>query len=111
MTLLSIRGFMTFIVATCLSVISFAQPVRINEVENTRINKPYKILTSGKQITVKSAKNIKTIMVWTASGHRIVEEKEVNATSFSFTINVSEKVFFVMIRFEGSKLYTEKIGI
>ena len=50
-------------------------------------------------------------MVWTASGHRIVEEKEVNATSFSFNINVSEKVFFIMIQFEGSKPYTEKIGV
>jgi hypothetical protein len=111
MTLLSIRGLMTVIVITSLSVFSQAQPAPANEEGNTRINKPYKILTSGKQITVKSTKDIKNIMVWTASGHRIVEEKEVNATSFSFTINVSEKVFFVMIQFEGQKPFTEKIGI
>ena len=111
MTLISIGGLMTFIVVSCLSVVSYAQPAAVNEIENTRATKPYKILTSGKQITVKSSKDIKSIIVWTASGHRIVEDKEVNATSYSFSINVSEKVFFVMIQFEGSKPYTEKIGI
>jgi hypothetical protein len=111
MTLLSIRGLMTVIAVFSLSVFSQAQPAPINEGESARTNKPYKILTSGKQITVKSTKDIKNIMVWTASGHRIVEEKEVNATSFSFTINVSEKVFFVMIQYEGQKPFTEKIGV
>lgn len=111
MTLLSLRGFMTIIVLSGLSVFAHAQPAPANEIENTRPTKPYKILTVGKQITVKSAKNIKSVMVWTASGHRIVEQQEVNATSFSFTINVSEKVFFVMIQFEGIKPFTEKIGI
>jgi hypothetical protein len=111
MTLLPIRGFMTFILVACLSVFSHAQPAPANEGENTSANKPYKILTLGKQITVKSTKEIKSIMVWTASGHRIVEQKEVNATSFSFNINVSEKVFFVMIRLEGAKPFTEKIGV
>jgi hypothetical protein len=108
MTWLSLRGFMIIIVS-CLSVFSYAQPVAVSE--TTKTNKPYKILTSGKQITVKSTKDIKSIMAWTASGHRIVEQKEVNATSFSFTVNVSEKVFFVMIQFEGSKPFTEKIGV
>jgi hypothetical protein len=110
MTLLSIRGLMIILVS-CLSVFSHAQPVEVNETENTKTPKLYKIFTSGKQITVKSTKDIKTIMVWTASGHRIVEEKEVNATSFSFNININEKVFFVMIQFEGIKPFTEKIGI
>jgi hypothetical protein len=94
---------------TCLSVYSYAQPVTVSEI--TKTNKPYKILTSGKQITVKSTRHIKSIMAWTASGHRIVEQKEVNATSFSFTVNVSEKIFFVMIQLEGTKPFTEKIGV
>ena len=111
MTLLSIRGLMTVIAVSSLSVFSQAQSAPSKEGESIIKNKPYKILTSGKQITVKSTKDIKNIMVWTASGHRIVEEKEVNTTSFSFTINVSEKVFFVMIQFEGIKPFTEKIGI
>jgi hypothetical protein len=111
MILLFVRRLMTLVVITLLSVSTYAQPVPGNQAEDARINKPYKILTSGKQITVKSTKDIKSIMVWTASGHRIVEEKEVNSTSFSFNINVSEKVFFVMIQLEGSKPYTEKIGV
>jgi hypothetical protein len=111
MTWLSIRGFMILIAVICLSVFSYAQPVTVNENEITKTNKPYKILTSGKQITVKSTKDIKSIMAWTASGHRIAEQKEVNATSFSFTINVSEKIFFIMIQFEGTKPFTEKIGV
>ncbi|SRR5258706_13208546 len=111
MTLLSIRRLMAIAVISGLCIYSYGQPAPSVETENTRINKPYKILTSGKQVTVKGIKEIKMVMVWTASGHRIIEEKAVNATSFSFNINVGEKVFFIMIQFEGSKPYTEKIGV
>ncbi|MBL7743561.1 MAG: hypothetical protein JNN00_08835 [Chitinophagaceae bacterium] len=107
MMLSSIRRLVAIIAIACISVLSQAQPLTAE----AGSNKPYKILTSGKQITVKSSKNIKSIMVWTASGHRIVEQKEINEPSFSFTVNISEKVFFLMIQFEGSKPYTEKIGI
>lgn len=102
-----IRRYVAIIVITCISVFSQAQSNRAgaNEV------RPYKILTSGKQITVKSTKNIKNIMVWTASGHRIIEQKEINTSSYSFNINVNAKVFFLMIEFEGLKPYTEKIGV
>lgn len=110
MTLL-FRRLMTFVVITLLSVFTYAQPIPLGQGEGQGTNKPYKILTSGKQVTVKSTKNIKSIMVWTASGHRIIEEKEVNNTSFTFNINIAEKVFFVMIHLEGSKPYTEKIGV
>jgi hypothetical protein len=108
---LFIRGLMAIIVITCLPVFSLAQPAGNVVKENENPKKPYKILTSGKQITVKSSKTIKSIMVWTASGHRILEQKEINATSFSFDVNVREKVFFVMIGYEGLKPYTEKIGM
>jgi len=111
MALLSLRGLLIVIIVSCLSVFSYAQTAPVNETENAQTNKPYRILTSGKQVTVKSTRDIKSVMVWTASGHRIVEEKEVNATSFSFTIHVTEKVFFIMIQFDGSRPYTEKIGV
>lgn len=111
MMYLFIRRLMAIIAITLLSIISQAQPLNTSDNENERPNKPYKILTSGKQITVKSTKIIKSIMVWTASGHRIVEQKDVNAASFSFNVNVKEKVFFVMIGYEGLKPYTEKIGL
>jgi hypothetical protein len=75
-------------------------------------NKPYKLLTSGRQVTVKSTKNIKNIMVWTASGNRIVEQKEVNAATYTFNVSGSrEKAFFLMIQYETGKPYTEKIGV
>lgn len=73
--------------------------------------KPYRILTSGKQITVKSSKDIQSIMVWTASGHRIIEQRDVNSPSYSFTIGVNEKVFFLMLELKGEERYTEKIGV
>lgn len=73
--------------------------------------KPYRVHTSGKQVTVKSTRNIKNIMVWTSSGHRIVEQKDLNASTFTFNANMKEKVYFLMIQYEGSKPYTEKIGV
>lgn len=115
MTLLGIRGLMTIVIITLLSVFTYAQPGPTNQVETEKTektgSKPYRILTSGRQITVKSTKDIKSIMVWTASGHRVLEEKEINSGSFSFNVNANDKVFFLMIQLEGSKPYTEKIGV
>ncbi|TMI72498.1 MAG: hypothetical protein E6H09_10040 [Bacteroidetes bacterium] len=102
-----VRRLMTVIVVACLAVLSYSQPLPAPPKEP----KPYKILTSGKQITVKSGKNIKSIMVWTASGHRIVEQQEINASTYTFNVNVNEKYFFVMIQLDGMKPFTEKIGI
>jgi hypothetical protein len=103
-----VRRYAVIIAVICISVLSQAQSDRAPMNEASR---PYKILTSGKQITVKSTKNIKNLMVWTASGHRIVEQKEINNSSYSFNINVNEKIFFLMIEFEGLKPFTEKIGV
>ena len=105
--MMQFRRLVAIIAISFISFLSLAQPApgSVKEI------KPYKILTSGKQITVKSTKNIKNIMVWTASGHRIVEQREINASSFSFNTNMDEKVFFIMIGYEGLKPYTEKIGV
>jgi len=73
--------------------------------------KPFKILNNGKKITVQSSKEINKILVWTASGHRIVEQQDVNATSYSFTPTVNEKIFFVMIELKNGNVYTEKVGV
>ena len=73
--------------------------------------KPYKILTSGKQVTIKSTKDIKHIMLWTNGGNRLVEQKEINASSYTFTIPVEGKYFFLMVGMMNGKIYTEKIGI
>jgi hypothetical protein len=95
-----------FAIVLLASVFAFthAQPV-------TSPVKPYRILTVGKQITIKSTKDIRSIMVWTASGHRIIEQRDINAPSYNFTISVDEKIFFVMLELKGELRYTEKIGV
>ena len=90
-----------------LSAGVFAQ----NNTETAKKPKPYRVLTSGKQVTIKSSKSIKNIMVWTASGHRIVEQKDINVASYSFNTITKEKIFFLMIQYEGQKPFTEKIGV
>jgi hypothetical protein len=72
---------------------------------------PYKVLTSGKQVTIKSNLNIQHIMLWTTSGHRVVEQREINSSSYTFTIPMNDKLFFLMVGMEGGKVYTEKIGV
>jgi hypothetical protein len=49
--------------------------------------------------------------VWTASGHRIVEQRDLKATTYSFQATSKEKVYFIMIQYDGLKPYTEKIGV
>jgi hypothetical protein len=97
----------------CLSFLSEAQPPSIpsddNRIEKT--SKPFRILTTGKQVTIKSTKNIKSLMVWTSNGHRIVEEKNLNTNSYNFRIQVNEKIFFVMVQLVDGKTYSEKIGV
>ena|ERR1044071_783704 len=96
-----------------LAIFFFAGLFLLTNVQASPIQKvkPYRILTSGKQITVKSSLDITSVMVWTASGHRIVEQKEINAPSFSFRVAVNEKVFFLMLELKGEKRFTEKIGV
>ena len=76
--------------------------------------KPFKILTSGKRITIQSkssANNIKKILVWTSSGHRFVEQHDLIVSSYTFTVPVNEKIFFLMLEMENGKRYTDKFGV
>lgn len=75
------------------------------------IAKPYKILTSGKRITVKSRTNIKRLLVWTSSGHRIVEQHELDTAEYNFTVPTDEKVFFLMLETNNGNRYTDKFGV
>jgi len=104
----SIRSI--FAIAFVLLSINFCS-AQGNDIPAKLNSDPFRVLTSGKQVTIKAAKTIKSIMVWTASGHRIIEQKDVNASSYNFKINVSEKVFFVMLQLADGKTYSEKIGI
>jgi len=73
--------------------------------------KPFKVLTNGKQITIQSKQNLKSLMVWTASGHRFIEEKELTTNSYTFTVPSKEKVFYMMIETAEGKRFTEKMGV
>lgn len=75
------------------------------------VSKPYKILSAGKKITIQSKNNIKRIFVWTSDGHRIVEQHDLNISSYSFTIPVNEKYFFLMVEMRDGKRYSEKFGV
>jgi hypothetical protein len=106
------RRLCAAIILSAVFFVSHAQPSAepvINEVKKT--SKPYKVITSGKQVTIKSTKAIQHVMLWTASGHRVIEQKEINSDSYTFTIPVSDKVFFLMVGLENGKIYTEKIGV
>ena len=76
-----------------------------------KANKPYKVLTSGKQVTIKSIKNIQHVMLWTTGGDRVVEEKNINSSTFIINVPVSHKTFFLMVTLSDGKIYTEKIGV
>lgn len=83
----------------------------IREVAGKTAAKPYKILTNGKQITVQSKQNLKSLIVWTSSGHRIVEEKDLRTTNYSFTVPSKEKIFYLMVETLEGKRFTEKMGV
>jgi hypothetical protein len=73
--------------------------------------KLYKVVTSGRQLSIKSSKPIQTIMVWTTDGNRIVEQKNINNNLFTIDIPVYRKAFYLMIGFTNGKIFTEKIGV
>ncbi len=96
---------------TILSASLFVSQAQPEIAFATKETKPYKVLTSGKQVTIKSSKQIKHVMLWTTGGNRVVEQREINNNSFVVNIPVSQKTFFLMIGLSDGKIYTEKIGI
>ncbi|MGZ8509522.1 MAG: hypothetical protein ACXWWD_06680 [Chitinophagaceae bacterium] len=111
--MMAFRHFMATIAITFLSIFTQAQPVNTSVAfkETEKTIKPYRIHTSGRQVTIKSTKDIKSIIVWTSDGHRIVEHKDVNASSYSFRVTVKEKIFFIRVQLADGKTYSEKIGV
>jgi hypothetical protein len=103
-----VRHLMALLLICGLTFLSQAQPATADRNNGP---KPYKILTSGKQITIKATRDISSLMVWSADGNRIVEQKDINNSSYTFRITNNEKVFFVMVKLNDGKVYSEKIGI
>ncbi|HQU56720.1 MAG: hypothetical protein R2796_03730 [Chitinophagaceae bacterium] len=77
----------------------------------TAKDKPYKIMTTRQQVTIKSTKPIQKIMLWTINGNRVVEQKEVNKNNISFNVPIRQPNFFLMIGLTDGKIFTEKIAM
>jgi hypothetical protein len=72
---------------------------------------PFKVLTSGKRITIQSTKNISNVIAWNRAGIRITEQKNLDATRCAFTAGSNDRLIFVMIELKDGKRYTQKIGL
>ncbi|HEX2845799.1 MAG TPA: hypothetical protein VHN59_04575 [Chitinophagaceae bacterium] len=99
------------LILSTLIIEAEAQPALATAADSAKPAKPYRILTSGRQITIKSTKDIKSVMVWSSGGNRILEQKEVNNSNYNFRISVNEKIFFIRLQLADGKVYSEKIGI
>jgi len=82
-----------------------------SEITTRASSKPFKVLTNGNRITIQTKQNLRSIIVWTASGHRFVEEKELTTNSYTFTVPSKEKIFYMMIETAEGKRFTEKMGV
>lgn len=100
----SVSRLMAIVALSVSMLVGHTQPLKTE-------TKPYKVLTSGKQLTIKSSRNIKHVMLWTTGGDRVVEQRDVNNNSLTIDIPISRKTFFLMVGLENGKVYTEKIGV
>ena len=100
----SVCRLMAMLLLSVLFITGEAQPVK-------KETKPYKVLTAGRQLTIKSTKYIQHVMLWTTGGDRVIEQRDINSNSYSVNIPISRKAFFLMIGLANGKVYTEKIGI
>ena len=100
-----------FVVLLCGSVLHHLPAQTPSAKVETTSPRPFKILTSGKKVTIQAKQTIKTVIVWTSNGHRLVEQKNVNSSSYSFNITIPEKLFFVRLDMEDGRMYTQKLGV
>lgn len=109
-----IRLLLTFFVLTIFAMTGFSQkasPKTIAENNVSRAKKPFKVLTNGRTITIKSTTNLKNIMIWTSQGNRVVEQKDIRQTQFTYNATIRENVFFILVEMENGGRYTERVGI
>ena len=91
-----------------LSCLAQTKPASSGEKDRPR---PYKILTNGKQITIQSAGELESVMVWTAGGHRMLEDRAIHKKEYRFNLTVVTRIYFIMIRMKDGKTYSEKMGV
>ena len=105
---------LTVVAVLLIAGISSAQPDPVYSPKSNsekQAARPFRVLTAGKRITIQSKRDISKIVVWTGTGHRFVEENNVNSTSYSFNVTIPEKFFYIMVELKDGKRYTEKIGV
>ena len=72
---------------------------------------PFKVLTSGKRITIQSTKNIANVIAWNGAGNRITEQRNLDATRCAFSAGSNDRVIFVMVELKDGRRYTKKVGL
>lgn len=100
----SVPRLLGFLVIILSLTAAAAQPLK-------KEARPYKILTSGRQLTIKSNQSIRHIMVWTLDGHRVVEQKDINQNQVRVDIPVNRNAYYLRIELPGGKVFTERVGI
>jgi len=118
MFLAYIRKLIAIVILLMTVVFSQAQndtvPGKDMPVIGKKIKKPFRILASGRRVTIQSIENnnsIKQVLVWTSSGHRIVEQHDLDVAEYAFTIPVNEKIFFLLLEMKDGGMHTEKFGV
>jgi len=74
-------------------------------------SKPFKLLTSGSQVTVQAKQNLVRITVWKANGQRLLDKEGLSSTQFSFTSNNGDRFYFIMLELADGSRFTEKLGL
>lgn len=73
--------------------------------------KPFKLLTSGSQVTVQARQNLVRITVWKSNGQRLLDKEGIASTQFSFTSNNRDRFYFIMLELADGSRFTEKLGL
>ena len=106
------RGIVFVIfISCCLPLLRPVSAQTVSAKIESKSTEPFRILTSGKRITIQAKQNIKEVMVWTSNGHRLIEQKEINSSTYSFDVTIAEKIFFLRVDMADGKMFTKKIGI
>jgi hypothetical protein len=102
---------MKYILLFSIIFLSFSPLTRAQHPGKEESKVPYKVLTEGNRITLKSTIKIRKILVWTASGHRIAEDHNLDTYSWTYRVTIDETIFFMMVETADGKRTTKKIGL
>jgi len=109
MMISSLRRLFAALILSVSFLVASAQPD--SNTSSSKTDPPYKVITSGKKVTIKSSQSINHVMLWTTDGDRIAEHKDVNSNSFTLNLPVSQKAYFLMVGMNNGKIYTQKVAV